>query len=100
MPKKHELKDVLLEEMGIRVSEMDHLVTPVLDDLDASMKSIERTNPAYSGPEAKRALMIQALDMMSKKYYAESRSGRLFILDTYHSYLERQWEEEDNVEEA
>ena len=94
--------EVLLEMMGQRVSDMDHLASVVLTDIERGcqvLKVLDVDLPDKGlGKAAERRQLAHVFDALANQYHAEKASGRYFVLDTIVAHYIGQWEEEDIAE--
>ena len=67
--------DVILEQMGIRVADMDHLVGPVIEDINEEMKMVGDHHNWLDDFDL-------AVEDLKTEYHENGATGRYFVVDT------------------
>ena len=78
--------DIILEEMGQRVADMDHLVAPVLEEITEKMKMLGTDEDWYQD-------FVTAVEDLKNEYHENGATGRYFVADTIIGIVEREAED-------
>lgn len=82
--------DVILEQMGTRVADMDHLVEPVLEDLDAAYNRVRTPTSNWLDD------FLCAAQALRNQYHEEGLTGRYFVVDTIMNLVEMESDDDQS----
>lgn len=99
--------DHIMDEMGIRVADMDHLPSAVCEDIAEAAAGIaanlEVVNRAAKAADGDKAYQFKDIDLfrkvyeiLSSRYYHQGRHGRLFVLTTIANIVVQEHEEKES----